>query len=209
MKIFFNINLNSKGFSLLELLIVIFTSWTFVTFAIQDKHPRPSRSEVYLSECIHNQAVLQNALNSYDMDNTDMLDTAFPGEEFEASQKLLVQKHYLKEYITPRNKFCSYGFVDYCGSGDVFCKIHGSLLLPRNNDEPIYPEVASLSEKPYCEYYKNLKVEMKNESQIVRNSIGNKFSLVKFLANPLIPFIFLVITFVYCAFDMIKSKKQS
>ena len=59
--------------------------------------------------------------------------------------------------------------------GSVFCKIHGT-IDSKDFDAPIYPEVDSLSEKPYCEDYKNLKEQMRRESRKAINQIKNKMT---------------------------------
>lgn len=208
MKKLFNKNLNSKGFTLIELFVVILIIWILACNAKPNHYKKPNPNREYQLECFKNQRYLQGAAEMYNMDNEVMLDTAFPGEEFEAYHKLLVQKKYLNNYITPRDNICSYGFVDLKGSGSVFCKIHGT-IDSKDFDAPIYPEVDSLSEKPYCEDYKNLKEQMRRESRKAINQIKNKMTFVSLIDEPVIPSVLLVILLAYSAFSWFSSKKQS
>ena len=209
MKKLYNKNLDSKGFTLIELFVVILIIWILACNAKPNHYKKPNPNKEYQLECFKNQRYLQEAAEMYNMDNAEILDTAFPGEEFEAYHKLLVQKKYLNNYITPRNNICSYGFVDLMGSGSVFCKIHGT-IDSKDFDAPIYPEVDSLSEKPYCEYYKNLIDQMRNESRKIRKRIQNKMNLeYLLLEEPMVPSFLLLMTLAYSAFSWLKSKKKS
>ena len=170
---------------------------------------RHKSTDYYQKECFSNQRYLQSAIEMYNMDNTDLLDTAFPGQEFEKYHKLLVEKKYLKNYLTSKGNICSYGFVDMTSSGGVFCKTHGT-TASNINEDPIYPKVDSLSEKPYFEKYINLQNAMREESKILKNKSTNHFDIFQLLFDdPKIPGFLLVITIAYACISSIISKTKN
>lgn len=189
-----------NGFTLVELAIVILIIWLFSTFARPYDYHRPKPYEAIQKQCFSNQRILQGAIEMYNMDNSIKLDKAFPGFESDDAIRTLEENGYLKKFNESNKDICSYGFVDMSYSGRVFCVYHGT-TKSKLDEEPIYPEIASGSEKPYYEDYNNLKNSMRVESQNLNSKISKELSRKIYFedllfCSPLIPGTLLAITII-------------
>ena len=192
-----NINNKRNGFTLVELAIVILIIWLLSTLATPNDYHRPNPKRAIQKQCFSNQRVLQGAIEMYNMDNSIMLDKAFPGYEADYAIRTLEEKGYLKRFNESNKDICSYGFVDMDDSGSVFCVVHGT-IESKLDEEPIYPEIASGSKKTYYDDYNNLKIRMAAESkEIIRKKISRKFYIDDVLfCSPLLPGTLLAITII-------------
>ena len=189
-----------KAFTLIELLIVIAILFVLWAMAIPNHHGHRRYSAIRKS-CFSNQRVIQGAIEMYNMDSAVMIDTALPGGDFCDFEEELIKGKYLKDYIVPAEKSCSYGFVGLTGDGHVFCKKHGT-IESKDDDHPIIPNYDTSKEKPISySYLENKKRAMREkEYREMLNTIKDVFKSPIFI-------IFLAI-FVVCFTLMVGGKKK-
>ena len=206
---------NKTGFTLLELAIVILLIWLLVTLTPAPHFSHRSSYSPVLKNCFTNQRVLMGAIEMYNMDHVDMLDTAFPGREFEDTIKLLNNEKYLKGNLTSRDNICSYGFINITESGNTFCVTHGT-YAPKNtsetNKEPYYPELNSNSKCTRIREYEELKSEMKKEARknLRKEALRGNFKEL-FLETPALPAFLLALVFgigIWNYFSDLKAQKR-
>ena len=205
---------NKTGFTLLELAIVILIIWLLSALnPPRFGHRRPHYNE--LKSCFSNQRVLLGAIEMYNMDHIDMLDTAFPGREFEDTIKLLNDGKYLKGNLTSRDNICSYGFINITEFGNTFCVTHGA-CDPKNtfekDENPYYPELDSKSKCTRIREYEELKREMLKESRKNLRKKALKVNLKELLLEtPALPATLLAIVFfigIWNYFNNLKAQKR-
>lgn len=210
----FKVN-NKTGFTLWELAVVILLVWLFATLVpshpFRNSHPHYTE----LKACFSNQRVLIGAIEMYNLDHVNMLDTAFPGREFDDIIKLLNDGHYLKGDLTSKDNICSYGFIDLKGNGNTFCVTHGA-IDPKNtfesDENPYYPQLDSNSKCTRIKEYEDLKFQMRKESKKNLRKKAIKVNLKElFLETPALPAFLLVIVFciaIWNYFSDLKNKKS-
>ena len=200
----FNKNLNKKGFTILELLIVILIIW----FLASNAYPKGIRNlktyERYQKYCFSNQRVLLGAIEMYNMDNSTFMENALPGPEFERCFKILQNGNYFKGSLNTKDYDCEYGFIDIMGSGNVFCKIHGCIPSDSQNSI-VFPKLEANSKNIYYDEYQKLKTKMEREIK----TENFKWEIISFLIEePKIPGFLLVLTFILFIINSVKSKKN-
>jgi type IV pilus assembly protein PilA len=113
---------NRKGFTLIELMIVIAIIGILAAMAIPNfKKARQSARE---KACYSNIRVILGAVEMYNMDNSQMITTIADGDTTTSTGKL---KGYLKAVSHPETQ-CSYhgtGLGD--GNGGIYCSYHGDV----------------------------------------------------------------------------------
>ena len=208
---------NSKNdFSLLELAIVILIIWLLTALTPGLSFSHRDRHNTELKYCFSNQRVLMGAIEMYNMDHTYMLDTAFPGREFDDTIKLLKDGGYLKSDLISRDNVCTYGFINVTESGNTFCVIHGACDTKNTyetDEKPYYPELDSNSQCTRIKEYEILKIQMKKESKknLRKKELNNKLKEI-FLESPNIPAFLLAIIFIIIIwnyFSDLKNKKRN
>lgn len=193
-----------NAFTFIELLIVIGIISIFAAMAVPNIHH--VRTDPTQKPCINNQRVLECTIEMYNMDNTVMMDTALPGKDYEDHESILLEHRYLKNPLEPPSPDCSYGFVDFCASGTVFCKKHGS-IGSQYSDKVIIPEYDIKLEKPFSQKYINFRNDVLDKQR--REAKREQFySRVKsFLFSPTFIVTILIIVTVFTS--VISAKKKT
>ncbi len=117
---------NKKGIVLTGVAFLIIIFYMFVNATPPYHHSYKTTAR--LKACFSNQRVILEAVEMYNIDNKNHIETALPGSAFEKCEEILIQNHYLKDYIDLPESDCSYGFFDIIGSGTIFCKRHWETL---------------------------------------------------------------------------------
>ena len=108
-----------------------------------------SREAARQKACFSNQRVLMGAIEMYEMDHTELIDTAPPGGDFEDLENRLIKEKYLKAHLEGPEEECSYGFIRFNENEyDVFCKNHGTIET-KDTEKPIIPTYNVNDEKPF------------------------------------------------------------
>ena len=193
-----------KAFTVIELLIVIGIISILAAMAVPNIHH--VRTDPTQKPCINNLRVLEGAIEMYNMDNTVMMDTALPGKDYEDHESILLEHRYLKNPLEPPSPDCSYGFVDFCASGTVFCKKHGT-IESRYSDKIIIPEYDTKLEKPFSQYYLNFRYDVleKQRKEAKRKEFNDRVK--SFLFSPTFIVTILIIVTVFTS--MISAKKKT
>ena len=193
-------NSNKNAFTLIELIIVIVIIVILAAMSQPNIH-HGNRARARQRACFSNLRVLQGAIEMYNMDNVTMMDTALPNGDFGDHEEMLVQGHYLKDYLVPVEEDCAYGFIDMTGTGTAFCKKHGT-LESKDEDNPIIPEYDKSLEKPFSFAYKENKKRIQREKEYRKMLETTK----EILKSP--PFLIFAVVFIIIFTLMIGGKKK-
>ena len=199
------LNTNKKAFSFLELLIVILIIWLLAANAQPYDYRRPDPNRQAQDNCHRILRNIQGALDMYNMDNSTMMETAFPGIEYDRAEKLLIDNKYLKPY--EKGVYCEYGIIDAADLGSVYCVVHGKPGYEYESDQnPIYPDIGTDSKELYYQKYENLKSEMTIESKKAKSKIA-KFKIARkkdfvhiLLESPFVPAVIILLIFLNIAY---------
>ena len=170
-------NNNKNGFSLIELGICLLIIAVLVAMTPDPLHPKTSYIE--RRDCFSNQRLIQGAIEMYNMDVSDMVDTVIPGRDYESFEDLLLREGYFKEPLPLSSPECSYGFVNITDNGSVFCKKHGT-IESKDSKNPIIPKYDKSQEKPLTDTYytSKEKVNKKREYQIMLENFKRPNNLI-------------------------------
>ncbi|MDD3145939.1 MAG: prepilin-type N-terminal cleavage/methylation domain-containing protein [Candidatus Riflebacteria bacterium] len=116
--------MNRKGFTLIELMIVIAIIGILAAIAIPNF--RKAREQAREKACYANMRVILGAIEMYNMDNTSMMATLADTDATTSGGKLVSGK-YLKSPVTRPEKSCSYSGAAMDGTGLIVCSIHGTV----------------------------------------------------------------------------------
>ena len=109
--------MNRKGFTLIELMIVIAIIGILAAMAIPNF--KKARASARQKACYSNIRVIQGAVEMYNMDSAQMMNTLSIGD--------LKAGHYLKEEPVKPETQCSYQGTGLENDGSVYCSFHGDL----------------------------------------------------------------------------------
>ena len=133
---------------------------------------KPARASARQKMCFSNQRVLTGAIEMYEMDHPELIDTALPGGDFEVLENRLVKEKYLKTHLEGPEEKCSYGFIRYNEKEyDVFCKNHGTTET-EYIEKPIIPTYNVNDEKPFSEELTR-KIEAKKREKAINHFLYN------------------------------------
>ncbi len=199
-----------KGFTLIELIIVISILWLLVLLSVPPVGSGgPSRSERRFNneakDCFLNQRFLSGAIEMYNMDNTEMIDSALPGKDFEGIIHLLIDKNYLKDHFELPTDECSYGFINMTNDGQVFCKKHGSIGSTYQNIK--IPKYDKNLEIPFSSTYKKIREEKRQEFLDKKKEEEDIKHRKNFLNNPILPISILVFSILFAIYSAFTQKK--
>ena len=203
------LNSNKKAFSFLELLIVILIIWILAANAKPYDYRPPNPNRQAHDNCHRILRYIQGAIEMYNMDYVPMMETAFPGVEYDIAEKLLIDNKYLKPY--EKGKYCEYGIIDAADLGGVYCVVHGKPGYKYESDQnPIYPDIGTDSKELYYQKYENLKSEMTIESKKAKSKIARRIDFFSILLySPFVPAIIIILIFsniAYILYDRFLKK---
>lgn len=160
-------------------------------------HRPVSRQKV----CLSNIRILEAAVEMYNMDQEKMIDTVIPGRDYEEFEKILIEKHYLKNVLYHPEKDCSYGFVNAISSGTYFCKRHGTVDSPSDGN-PQLPTYNTSLEMPFT--YEYSQKEERRDKKIARKKRFNQMIEI----GGLLLIAFSIIAILYSIFSSITKKNE-
>ena len=149
-------------------------------------------------DCFSNQKLILKAIENYNSNRLQRIETALPGRDFEELEELLIKNWYLNNPIKLPTPECSYGYITENNKEIVFCKHHGlenTIIIPdydRNKERPF-------SEKhiKYIESLKNARTQKESAIAYIRN-----------LVDPTILIIFGLLFIVLVLDQMIRVRKR-
>lgn len=196
---------HKNAFTFIELLIVIGIISILAAMAVPNVHP--VRIDPTKKPCFTNQKVIEGAIEMYNMDNTIMMETALPGRDYEDHERILLDNRYLKNPIEPPSPDCSYGFVNICATGSVFCKKHGGSFESEHSDKVIIPEYDTKLEQPFSQNYLNFRYDVLDKQRKEEKRQEFYRRVKSFLFSP--TFIFTIIIIIIIFTSLISGKKNS
>lgn len=163
----------------LIIFLIILISFFFLENPLFAKKIRPN---VRLKSCQYNIREIVGAIEMYYMDNTEIIQTALPGGDFEDLENMLIHGKYLKEHIEGPEDDCSYGYIRFIKDYEyvVFCKRHGTLET-KDEYSPILPKYNKSDEKPFSKAYlskKAAKERSKAFSSFLNDYVFSPISII-------------------------------
>lgn len=120
---------NRKGFTLIELMIVIAIIGILAAIAVPNF--RKARQQARQKACQSNMRVILGAIEMYNMDNSDGL-TELKDDYVTSDGGILVSAKYLRAPITRPEAGCSYvNTGDMLSNGQISCNQHGTIESPK------------------------------------------------------------------------------
>ncbi len=133
---------------------------------------KPIRASGRQKMCFSNQRVLLGAIEMYEMDHTELIDTALPGGDYEDLENRLIKEKYLKTHLEGPEIECSYGFIRINDKEyDVFCKKHGTTET-KDIEKPIIPTYNVTDEKPFSEELSR-KIQARKREKAIQYFLSN------------------------------------
>lgn len=136
--------MKNKQFHIVSILILI---------AILHNLPLLASSGTRQRDCLNNIRVLTSAVEKYNNDHSNKMETAIPGYQYEEIEKQLIKEGYLKDILFHTENDCSYGFIKVNASETFFCKKHGTTNKQIFEDKRLYPQYDTRLEQPFSNDY--------------------------------------------------------